>query len=182
MKDKKSPEYIAVSLMFYSFIVAMIVFAVFRFCGIAWFSQDYKLIEIDSTLHNLINFIFKVFEGTFIMLILTKLKTRYCLLISILYSILLLLIQQPTIEFCLDVIYIVSVPFIFNKDKNNSIIKSTIYIALISLYQIMMSFARYSIDLSGKYDLCYTLLGVIDYQLFIVVIYLYKIIRNKRRT
>lgn len=35
MRKNKNPEYTAISLMFYSFIVCMIIFAMFRMLGIA---------------------------------------------------------------------------------------------------------------------------------------------------
>ena len=181
MKDKKSPEYIAVSLLFYSFIIAMLVFVIFRFCGIAWFSQNYVPFETNKFWYYTISILLKCFEGTIILMILSKIKLWYAILIALVYSFIIFFIQNLTIEFCLDIIYTFSIPFIFNNNKDKSIIYSFIYFIGVCLYQLLMSFARYNMTFIGKYDLGYAFLSLIDYRFFLISILLFKILYNKRR-
>ncbi len=177
MKDKKSPEYIAVSLMFYSFIVAMIVFAVFRFCGIAWFSPEYVSYSISEPLYYIITSVLHILEGYIIMRVLTNESFIKCILIAFIYDLLTYLIMllpfNNEILFVFDIIYIVSIPFIFNQNKDMSIINSCVFILFIALYQVIMSFSRYAMIYTAKYDVIYSLLSLIDYKCFLIVLLLF---------
>ena len=168
-----NPEYTVVNLLFYSFIICMLIFMVFRFLGILWFSQSYVPFEVNPIGYNIISILLKTFEGAIILKILTKLKTHYCTILAIMYSLLIFILNQPNLEFILDIVFIVSLPYIFNDNKEQSIINSSLYIVLISAYQLLMSFSRYSMSLAGKYDLGYALLSVIDYRVFLIVVLLF---------
>lgn len=169
----KNPETTAVNLLFYSFIICMLVFTVFRFTGILWFSQAYVPFEINSVGYYIISVLLKTYEGTIILKILTNLKMRNCIILALSYSLLIFIIANPNLEFMLDIIFTVSIPFIFNKNKEASIIHSSMYFVLICAYQLLMSFSRYNMTFTGKYDLGYALLSTIDYRLFLIIILLF---------
>lgn len=175
MKDNKnkSPEYIAISLLFYSFLICMIVFAIFRFCGIAWFSQTYIPFNTNIVIYYIASSILHIYEAFLIIKTLTNIKWYYGLIIAIIYDLLSYLILSLQVQFIADIIYTFSIPFIFNKDKDKSIKKSTIFMILIMLYQLVMSFSRYNMVFDGKYDLGYALLSIIDYRIFLLVIFIY---------
>lgn len=177
--NNKTPESIAVSLLFYSFIVAMIIFALCRACNIGIFAKGYISIETSEVVYATVSIALHLYEGFIIMMLLTKLKWYKCLLISIVYTSLVSVIGNHTIIFILDLMYIINVPFIFNEDKEKSI-KDSIYFTLGMLaYQFIMSFGRYDLTVLGKYDIGYALLSFIDYRVFLFTLLLNKIRRIK---
>lgn len=178
MKDKKTPENIASNLLFYSFIVCMVIFALFRLCGVGVFSQDYQPFIVSEVGYYIISVLFKVFEGVIILSVLTKLKLRYCLLYAVAYALLVLLMQNSMASTILDFVYTTAIPFIHNKDKDQSIKYSSIYILVVCFYQLLMSFGRYGMPTNAKWDLGYAFLSLIDYRAFLIVILLFT---KKRR-
>lgn len=177
--ENKSPEYIAITLLFYSFIIAMCIFAILRACNIGIFANGYIPIETSEPTYHLITKALYVLEGFLILKILTKIKWYIALSLATAYMLLVNIINNTVINFILDVLYIVCVPFIFNENKERSIINSVCFILGISTYQLLMSFGRYVISIMHKYDLGYAILSIIDYKLFLITIKLYQI---KRRT
>ena len=169
----KSPESIALDLLFYSFIISMVVFAIFRFFGIAWFAQDYTPVLISEPGYYIISTLFKVFEGVIILRVLTNLKLRYCLCYATGYALLVLVLHNPAISTILDFVYTTSIPFIHNADKDKSIKHSVLYILTVCAYQLIMSFGRYGMPATAKWDLGYAFLSLIDYRIFLIIILLY---------
>lgn len=182
MKDKnKSPEYIAVSLLFHSFIIAMIIFALFRIIGVAWFSQDYVTMEVSPLADRIIMSAYHLLEGFLILKILTKQKWWVCLLCALCYTGLQQLNLNMYVTFALDVIYTFSIPFVFNKNKEKSILMSMLFFVGICSYQYLMMFGRYDLVIVGKYDVVWQILSTIDYKIFLIVILLFKTIKSIKR-
>lgn len=177
-KETDSKEYRCIAMAMYSFIIFMLFFALCRLCGWFWFSVEYKPIEVDKWVFWFIMGLYKTVEGLIILKTLTKVKWYYCLILAIVYTCINFSINNKGLQFLSDIIYIVSIPFIFNQDKENSILTSFIYILVISCYQIFMMFGRYSIESIGKYDLFYQTFSTIDYKLFLLLVMLYTIKRR----
>lgn len=176
-KDK-SPKYIATTLMFYSFIVCMLIFAIFRFCGLFYFSKDYESLETSEVVYRLITGLYHCLEGYLILKILTDKKWYVCLPFALAYTIIAKFVNNSMVSFLLDTLFTFSIPFIFNKDKDKSIIKSSLFMLVICIYQMVMSFGRYSVDIINKFDLFYAIVSTIDYKLFLVSILLFIKRRN----
>lgn len=179
-QKNKTPEHIAVSLMFYSFIIAMVVFALFRAFNIGWFANGYISIQTSGVVYAIVSIALHLYEGFIILKLLTNLRWYNCLIISAIYTILASVIGNHTIIFLLDLAYIIHIPFIVNKDKEQSIKHSTLFIIGMLLYQFIMSFGRYDLTTLGKYDIGYALLSFIDYKVFLFTLLLYKIRRTKK--
>lgn len=179
-QENKSPEHIAISLLFYSFIIAMCIFAMCRAFNIGLFANGYISIETSEIMYYAISMAFHLYEGFLILKILTKLRWYNCLIIAACYTVLANVIGNHTVIFVLDLVYIVSVPFIFNEDKERSIKNSVYFILGMALYQFAMSFGRYDVTTLGKYDIGYAVLSFIDYRLFLLTILLNKIRRTKK--
>lgn len=177
--ENKTPENIVLSLLFYSFIIAMCIFAIFRAFNIGLFANGYISVNTSELVYAIVSIAFHLYEGVLILKILTNLRWYYCLPIAILYTALVCIIQNHTIIFILDILYIVNVPFIFNKNKERSIRNSIYFILGISAYQLIMSFGRYDVTTLGKYDIGYAILSFIDYRVFLFTLLLYKIRRVK---
>lgn len=178
-QENKSPEYIALSLLFYSFIIAMTLFAVCRALNIGIFANGYISIDSSELVYHIITKALHLLEGFLILKILTKLKWYYALSIALVYTVLVNVIGNVTLNFLLDVMYIINVPFIFNENKEQSILHSVYFILGMSAYQLLMSFGRYDVSIIHKYDLGYAVLSFIDYKLFLITIKLYQIKRRK---
>lgn len=172
-KEKKSPEQIALNLLLFAFIIGMAVFAVFRFCGLAWFTQEPVPTICNERIYYIVSSALHIFEGYVILRILTRTKWYNCLLIAVLYDALFYFIpMSANIQFACDVLYMTSIPFIFNNNKEKSILSSCLLILGLSAYQLAMSFSRYSMSLAGKYDVSYALLSLIDYRCFLIILLL----------
>lgn len=172
----KNPKYIATTLMFYAFIVCMVIFALFRFCGLFYFSKSYESFETSEFMYRLVTGLYHLLEGYLILRILTNQKWYTCLPIALAYCVLAKFINNQGLLFFLDVVYIVSIPFIFNEDKEKSVNYSSIFILAVLVYQMLMSFGRYSVDSLNKFDLFYAIVSTIDYKLFLI-----SILFNKKR-
>lgn len=178
-QENKTPEHIALSLLFYSFIIAMCVFALFRAFNIGIFANGYISIETSYLVYAVVSMTLHALEGFLMLKILTDLRWQYCLPLACCYTVIAALVGNQTIIACLDLVYAFSIPFIFNKDKEQSIKNSTLYFLGICVYQFIMSFGRYDVTTLGKYDIGYAALSFIDYKVFILVILLNKLRRMK---
>lgn len=178
-QENKTPEHIALSLLLYSFIIAMCVFALFRAFNIGIFANGYISIETSEVMYYAISMVFYTYEGFLMLKILTNLRWYCCLPIACCYTVLANLIGNRTIIMLLDLVYAFSIPFIFNKDKDKSIKHSTLYFVGVCIYQFIMSFGRYDVTTLGKYDIGYAVLSFIDYRIFILIILLNKLRRTK---
>jgi hypothetical protein len=178
---KRSPEYIATLLLFCSFIIAMVIFALFRVIGVAWFSQDYVTMQVSPLADRLIMSAYHVIEGFLILKILTKQKWWVCLLCALCYTGVQQFNLNMYITFALDIAYTFVMPFIFNKDKDKSILMSTLFFVGIIGYQYLMMFGRYDLVMVGKYDVVWQILSTIDYKFFLIVILLFKTMKSIKR-
>lgn len=78
----------------------------------------------------------------------------------------------------LDTVYIVLLPFILSKFKYRYVTYGLIVYILISIYQLIMMQARYTINIEEKFNYIAMIASTLDYKLFIVSMYLF--IKNWR--
>lgn len=176
--SKKTDKEIFAILLFFSCLILMTVLAVFRFCGIGYFANEYEEQELVPWVQELILFALKWIEMIFILATLSRLKMRFILLISFAYINIYWFIDDSTISFIADVIYMSILPFIVTKFDYKRITYGIILIILLSAYQFIMMTARYTIDLSEKFNYIAMIESVFDYKIFIISIYL--LVYNRR--
>ena len=169
--DKTDKEIFAI-LLFFSCIILMVVLAVFRFCGIGYFANQYEEQEFVPWVQETILFAMKWVEGFFILMILTRSKWYVSLSIAFLYAISLIFISNTTIVYILDIIFATLTPFILSKFQYKRIAYGVILILLMTMYQLLMLFARYEIDINAKFNYIAIIASVFDYKIFIISIYL----------
>lgn len=169
--SKKSDSEIFAILLFLSCVVIMTVLAIFRFCGIGYFANEYEEHALVPWLQELILFALKWWELAFILAILAKVKLRTAVLISLLYSNVYWLAFNNTMSFAFDVIYYLFVPFFVSKFEYKRIGYGVFLIAIVLLYQVLMMLARYEIDLNAKFNYIAMIESVFDYKIFIMSIY-----------
>lgn len=176
--SKKTDKEIFAILLFFSCIVLMTVLAVFRFCGIGYFANDYEEQEVVPWVQELILFALKWIEGFFILMILSRKKWYILAAISLIYSIALIFVTNSNLTFILDVIYMVVLPFFLNKFDYKYITYGLLLVIILSIYQFIMMTARYTIDLSEKFNYIAMIESVFDYKIFVISIYL--LVYNRR--
>lgn len=177
LSNKTDKEIFAI-LLFFSCIILMVVLAVFRFCGIGYFANEYKEHELVPWVQELILFALKWIEGFFILMILSRRKWYILATISLIYSIALIFVTNSSITFVLDIIYTMILPFFINKFDYKSVTHGILLFLLIIAYQFIMMTARYTINLSEKFNYIAMIESVFDYKIFIISIYL--LIYNRR--
>lgn len=181
IKDRlksKTPEEIFSLSLFVSCIIVMLVLAIFRFCGIGYFANEYPEHKFIPWVQDTIMFALKWIEMIFILATLSRLKMRFILLISFAYINIYWFINDSTISFILDLIYTIILPFFINKFDYKSITYGILLFLLIIAYQFIMMTARYTIDLSEKFNYIAMIESVFDYKIFVISIYL--LVYNRR--
>lgn len=176
--SKKTDKEIFAILLFFSCLILMTVLAVFRFCGIGYFANEYEEHELVPWVQELILFALKWIEMIFILATLSRLKMRFILLISFAYINIYWFINDSTISFILDLIYTIILPFFINKFDYKSVTHGILLFLLIIAYQFIMMTARYTIDLSEKFNYIAMIESVFDYKIFVISIYL--LVYNRR--
>ena len=176
--SKKTDKEIFAIILFFSCLILMTVLAVFRFCGIGYFANEYEEQELIPWVQELILFALKWVEMIFILATLSRLKMRFILLISFAYINIYWFINDSTISFILDLIYTIILPFFINKFDYKSITYGILLFFLIIAYQFIMMTARYTIDLSEKFNYIAMIESVFDYKIFVISIYL--LVYNRR--
>lgn len=169
--DKTDKEIFAI-LLFLSCIILMAVLAVFRFCGIGYFANDYPEQTPIPWVQDSILFAMKLVEGFFILLILTRIKWYVALVVSLIYSFALIFITDTTLVYALDTVYMTIIPFVIMKFDYKRITYGIILVLLMLAYQFLMLFARYEIDVESKFNYIAGIAAVFDYKIFILSIYL----------
>lgn len=176
--NAKTPEQIFSCSMFVSCFVLMIVLAIFRFCGIGYFANDYEIHEQIPAIQELILFVFKWFEGYFILAMLSRMKWWNAISVSFIWSNIYWFVDSAWVCMILDTVYIVLLPFILSKFKYRYVTYGLIVYILISIYQLIMMQARYTINIEEKFNYIAMIASTLDYKLFIVSMYLF--IKNWR--
>ena len=176
--SKKTDKEIFAILLFFSCLILMTVLAVFRFCGIGYFANEYEEQEVIPWVQELILFALKWIEGFFILMILSRKKWYILAAISLIYSIALIFVTNSNLTFILDIIYMVVLPFFLNNFDYKYITYGILLVIILSIYQFIMMTARYTIDLSEKFNYIAGIASVFDYKIFVISIYL--LIYNRR--
>lgn len=169
--DKTDKEIFAI-LLFFSCIILMVVLAVFRFCGIGYFANTYSEHKLVPWVQEMILFVMKWVELAFILAILTRIKLPLCFIVAFIYNNIYWFIDNAVLSFIIDIIYYVIIPFILSKFQYKRITYGIILAMVLSAYQFIMMTARYSINLTEKFNYVAMLESVFDYKIFILSIYL----------
>lgn len=187
-KIEKTREYsinreIAISIALISFFAFMMICAVCRLFGINWATVTYVDVYIPTYIEFIILCGYYVLESIFILKIITSIKWKFALIISICCKIVQIPLPNDFLTVIVDFAVVFVIPLFINKNKRHSIAKSIMTFLGISGYQLLMRYARYCDATDGKYNVIWQILSTIDYKLFIVSIYLFKeviVMKNKR--
>lgn len=172
MKKNRTNEEIFSLCLFFSCVVIMAVLAVFRFCGIGYFANEYKEHAVIPWVQEVILFALKWIELIFILGALSRIKMRYVIIISFIYANIYWFVTSEIISFILDILYYTAIPFFVSKFEYKRITYGIILAVVVTAYQFLMMTARYSINLSEKFNYVAMIESFFDYKIFIISIYL----------
>lgn len=175
-KDKLE---IALTLNLVTWIVLMMFFALCRLCGWGYFANSYTEQKYSKFWADCILFALKAFEAVLILLTLTKAKLWKCLIIGIAYALILIPDFMANYVYLTDSIYIIIIPALMNKHKQESIGYSILFYVFIFIYQAIMMFSRYTIDLQERFNYLAQTASIIDYKVFILSIFALVALRRK---
>ena len=178
IERRKSNGEIALDLAFYSFLAAMAFFAAARLLGAFWFRQEYVPVNMPTAAYYGVMGAYLVAEGFIIIKCLTAAKWPVCLLCAVLYLAALYAAVYPFALWALfwcDLAYAFLVPMLLNRKRGKlkSLANSLIFVALISLYQLVMMFGR-AYPAGAKYDAVWQILATIDYKFFLILMLIKK--------
>lgn len=178
--SKKTDKEIFAILLFFSCLVLMTVLDVFRFCGIGYFANEYEEQELVTWVQVAIQFVLKWVDLLFVLLILNKAKFYIVAIISLAWNCIYFITMSESVVMILDIIYMTALPFVLSKFDYKYITCGIMLVIGISLYQFVMMQARYTIDLTEKFNYMAMIASVFDYKIFLLSIYLIsKILRRK---
>lgn len=153
-------------------IIITLFMAIIRLCGILWFDIDFSEIKLpNSTQQNIIKFILLVFEMSFCYKIVLGRRWTVCILFAGVHSTLASIIPYPFNMICANLFWI-GISCILRRDLACIVDILLLYIFM-SIYSLLFVVGRIGgIDNTIIYSYYYTVLGAIDYKLFIVSLYL----------
>ena len=154
----------ALSMCSLALTIAMLVFVIFRFAGFEYY-VDKSTYSVNPTVQIIIFHISKCLEAFIIAQTITKRKVWQNILIAVGYCTIYFFIPD-SLSFVFDVIYVLAVLPLYALDYKVAaygIILFAFYVG----YQALMLYAKFTVDLSGKYSYTSLVVSLIDYKLYI---------------
>ena len=179
--NKRTSEQIFSLCLLIGIVVLMLFCAIVRLCGGLWFTADLsKIQEPDRAWQEAIMISLLAFELTFAYKLLCCKSFEVCILIAFLQSISCTLLGYLTrnlyignlITNLFSCICIFVIPLIATRQWFVLIDSATLYI-LELIYSLLFLVGRIgTVDTDSAYNFVYSVLGTIDFKLFIVAVYL----------
>jgi hypothetical protein len=152
----------------------MLFCAIVRLCGGLWFTADTSIIKEPSKFwQDVIMAGLFAFETTIVFKILCKTKWIYCFLISCCELLLFDIFKNQLISNIISIVSYYVVAFCFQR-KWIVLIETTIIYLIGFIYSALFLMGRIGfVNGTQGYNFIFSVLGSIDYKLFIVSIYLF---------
>lgn len=169
----KSAEQVFTLSLLMGCVSVMLFCAIVRLCGGLWFTADLESVPIPNEFwqDRIMNALF-IFELTFVYKILCRTQWIWCILIAIAQTIIIEFIPSETIANVVNLVLYVFIPFCFIRQWQ-TIMDSIILYGVCILYSAIFFVGRIGhIDASGGYNFIYSVVGSIDYKIFIVTMFL----------
>lgn len=168
-------------LLVFCYMGAMLFFALVRAFGLLWFQAEYLETVMPEWLQFVVLCLLLSFDCFIKLKTLTLLKWRkIVVIVAVICAFNLSLSILPISIYLLflmgmvtDVLLLVIVPLVSNRDKERSIGYSLLYILVISLYQGVMSFGR-GYPMLAMFSPSWQIVSTIDYRMFLIGILVVK--------
>lgn len=163
-----------VSGMFYTFVILTVLAALFHLFGIKWLAGSVEIPEPHPVIAKIIKALLKVVELVFMYKLTTKKGFGICILISIAQTALVGFLPTGTLQSVADIVFLVAFPLVFRQDRGNALIDTVFLYLILCIYAGLFLLAKFGgLALDYGYSFYASILGVIDYKLFVVTLYLY---------
>lgn len=175
--ETKTPEQTFFFILLIFLLLLMFLCAIARLSGILWFSADLSSVEEPSKFwQEFISAALLIFELIFVYKILCRTKWSICFAIAIAEALTGILIGyltggDETINNLFYMICILFIPILFRREWF-SIVESAILYAVSMIYGILFCVGRIGGLENYGYNFVASVLGMIDFKLFFVVLYL----------
>lgn len=173
MSNEKSKSTFIASV-FYIFLVMTVIAFLFRLFGLNWFAANVNISEPNKWVQIAVKAFLKAFELFFIYMILTQKKWYLCLFLAVLHTSSVGFIPagvwQSVADFCLMLIFCL----LLHKKPLYALIDFFALYILMTLYGLIVTYAKFGIASNNTmYSFYYSAMGIIDYKLFIVTLFLF---------
>lgn len=173
-EEQEKAKVTFISLVFYFFVVMTIIAFLFRVIGLDWFASTVEIQEPSRGIQIATKAVLKAFEAVFSYLILTKKKWYVCLPIAIIQTACVGFIPTGIFQTIADGALLLIIPLLLRKDKLNALIDFIVFYAIMTLYGLFVTFAKFgTAGNDAVFSFYYNIAATIDYKLFIVTLFLF---------
>ena len=161
--------------LFYLFVILTGVAFLLRLFSLDWFdSTIVDIEEPDKESQWIILGLLKTFELVFTYKILTKGRFFICILIAVIQTIVTPWLGAGFVQSLADFFLMFIIPLIMRKDKINALVDVISLNIIMCLYGLLFLIGKFGVYSSNQiYSFYANVLGMMDYKLFIVTLYLY---------
>lgn len=174
----KTPEQVFTLCLLVTISSFMLLCAFARLCGVLWFAADLTAIPLPSKFwQEVAKGALLAFELTFVYKLLIRRPSVVCFAIALAETLIGILLGEFVNNVIVSNLYymtcIIVIPAIFVR-RWYSLLDNVILYAMAMLYGIAFSVGRIGgVNAAFAYDFVVSIIGVIDYKLFIVSLYLF---------
>lgn len=171
-KHKDANRLFAKSLLLVC-VFLMLLSAIARLFGVLWFAIDESLFPTPSENIQVIVFTaLKLFELVFTHKVLCRLKWKWCILIATI-QVIITGFLDGNVQNIIDLLFIIILPVFFNlKEWKHSLLDNIFFYLLVFAYSATFLFGRVGLVYDAKTSFMLAVLGIIDYKILFVAIYL----------
>lgn len=170
-------------------IVVMAFCAIVRMCGALWFTADLNKVPIPSQYwQNRIMNIFYAFELTMVYKIMSSASWSICIIIAIIQTVIMEYIPSDLAVNIIGLLLFFIIPIVLTKDIKTGIDCTFLYLAGLAYSALFLVGRIGKIEVDAAYNFVYNVVGMVDYKIFYIVIYLaqkynggIKIWKNQKR-
>lgn len=160
--------------LFYTFLILTVMAFLLHLFGLQWFIAKVNIPEPSYVISELIKACLKAFELMFVYKMLTKRSFTTCFVISVLQTASVGFLPLGTFQSVADCVLMFAFPLIFRKDRWWAVVDTIFIYIVMCLYGGLFMIAKFGgFSTDYGYSFYESIVGVIDYKLFIVTMYLY---------
>lgn len=173
----KTPEQTFSFILLIFLLLLMFLCAIARLCGVLWFAADLTAIPLPSKFwQEVIKGALLTFELTFIYKLLICRPSAMCFAIALAETLIGILLGEFVDNVIISNLYymacVIAIPALFVR-RWYALLDGVILYAMAMLYGIAFSVGRIGgVNAAFAYDFVVSIIGTIDYKLFIVSLYL----------
>lgn len=163
-----------VASMFYTFVTLTMLASLLHIFGLDWFASSVHIPEPSYFICELIKSLLKILELVFMYKITIKKGFLFCVGISSVQTGVVGFLPLGTAQSIADFVLLVSLPILLRKDRLYGFIDAIALYMILCLYASLFLLAKFGgLTLDYGYSFYANIIGIIDYKLFVVTLYLY---------